>query len=320
MSSYANSDPLGVETEVTVHRLVDFEVGDGDGRTLLTRVIPWNTPTQVSDPPHHIPYLESWAPGAFDKQLKAANRVDVLLNFEHHQGISNVVGRGVELRNGSDGLHGTFRMLSGQDADKALELVREQVATGLSVEAVVKRSERVDGVVVRKDARLVNVALCRNPAFEQAQVLAVRQEVEAPPNPDEPPTPPDDEQAALKRYDGLRPQPFTADEVERLERLGIDPVRRAIVDRPWDGSASRYADTAAYCAACLIDDNPAGADKTQAMCHLPIKEPNGDININAVRNAMARVMQVQTSSANKSAARTRLQQILNQYNNRRGNS
>lgn len=163
--------------EVVVHRIVGFDVG-GDGRTLHTRVIPWNTPARVSDPPHFRPYQESWAPGAFDKQLNAANRVDVLMNFEHEQGIGGVVGRGIQLTNETDGLHGVFRMLGGPDGDKALELVNDGVLTGLSVEAVVRHSQPVDGLVVRTDARLVNVALCRTSraAFKDSQVLAVRQE------------------------------------------------------------------------------------------------------------------------------------------------
>ena len=56
----------------------------------------------------------------------------------------------------------------------------------------------------------------------------------------------------------------------------------AITDRPWDGSASRWPDTASYCSSCLIDTNPSGEDKTQDNCKLPIKEPGGDINKNAL--------------------------------------
>ena len=62
----------------------------------------------------------------------------------------------------------------------------------------------------------------------------------------------------------------------------------AITDKPWDGSASRWPDTASYCASCLIDLNPSGTDgdkKTQDNCKLPIREPNGDINSNALGSA-----------------------------------
>ncbi len=61
----------------------------------------------------------------------------------------------------------------------------------------------------------------------------------------------------------------------------------AVVDKPWDGSASRWPDTDAYCASCLIDTNPPGKPKIQANCKLPIKEPGGDINKNALGAAAA---------------------------------
>ena len=61
----------------------------------------------------------------------------------------------------------------------------------------------------------------------------------------------------------------------------------AITDKAWDGSASRFADTNAYCASCLIDTNEPGKDKVQSNCKLPVKEPNGDVNSNAVHAAAA---------------------------------
>ena len=51
-------------------------------------------------------------------------------------------------------------------------------------------------------------------------------------------------------------------------------VHRAIEEvTSWDGSASNYADTNAYCKACLIDVNPAGKAKAQSHCMLPVKAP-----------------------------------------------
>lgn len=61
----------------------------------------------------------------------------------------------------------------------------------------------------------------------------------------------------------------------------------AIVNKPWDGDAARYPDADSYCAACLVDDNPSGKDKVKNLCHLPVKEPNGDINSNGVHAAAA---------------------------------
>ena len=61
----------------------------------------------------------------------------------------------------------------------------------------------------------------------------------------------------------------------------------AVVDKAWDGSASRFPSTEAYCSSCLIDLNEAGKDKTQSNCKLPIREPGGAINKNALGAAAA---------------------------------
>lgn len=73
-------------------------------------------------------------------------------------------------------------------------------------------------------------------------------------------------------------------------------------NKPWDGSASKYPSTDAYCAACLIDTNPAGQDKVQALCKLPIKEPDGTINTNALSSAAAALAGARNALKDVSAA------------------
>jgi len=84
----------------------------------------------------------------------------------------------------------------------------------------------------------------------------------------------------------------------------------AYVDKAWDGSASNYPDTDAYCDACLIDDNPSGQDKVQALCKLPVKDANGDTNVNAVHAAAAALAGgrggVKASPASKKTAARKL--------------
>jgi hypothetical protein len=84
----------------------------------------------------------------------------------------------------------------------------------------------------------------------------------------------------------------------------------------WDGSASNYKDSDAYCAACLIDSNPDGKPKTQDNCKLPVKEPDGDVNTNALSAALgalngARNALADVSPADKKAAAKKL---LSYYN------
>ena len=245
----------------------------GDGRTLDLRVVPFNTVARVSDDGGRTVYEEMWMPGAFDRQLSAPNRVDVLVNFEHQQGIAGVVARGTELRDTGDALDMTARMLSVPDADKALELVNEGVVGGVSLEAVPVKSERgADGVVRRYAARLINVALCRAPAFADAAVLAVR---ESPPDeepaPDDPPPEPD--------------SPKASEADEALQRIGYEPLlKRAVVRKPWNGDAARFTDEE-YQRSCLIDRG--GDAPVKERCSLPVLEPNGDLNVNALGPAAA---------------------------------
>lgn len=60
----------------------------------------------------------------------------------------------------------------------------------------------------------------------------------------------------------------------------------AVTDQKWDGSASRWSDAPSYCDSCLINGNTGDrANWTKDACKLPVREPNGDININALSSA-----------------------------------
>jgi HK97 family phage prohead protease len=255
---------------------------DGDGRTIDLRIVPYNTPAQVADPPHFRPYQESWLPGVFERQMNAVNRVKVLLNFEHEAGLRGVVGHGVSLQDHQDGPQGTFRVHANSDGDKALELVREGLLTGISMEAIPLSSRRVGDVVERVRAHLDKVALCRFPAFEKAEVLAVR---EAP--------------------SVVPPEPVAMpDEMtERLAALGIELLHRVtVVRKPWDGSAARFTDEE-YQRSCLIDRGGDGPVKER--CSLPVLEPNGDVNSNALGAAAGRLSALGNVSTEMKASAAR---------------
>src|SRR5262245_8179030 len=273
---------------------------DGDGRTLDLRIVPYNTVARVSD--GREPYDEMWMPEVFDRQMSAANRVDVLVNFEHERGIGGVVGRGVELRETPAGAEGTFRILRGTDGDKVLELVNEHIVTGVSLEGIPTKTVREDGIVKRVKARLVNIALCRMPAFVDAQVLAVREEPK--PEPDEPDEPAPEEPELVT-------DPMFVDQL--LERLGWTPlVTRATTDRPWDGSAARFTDEQYQRSAlfCRPGDEPP-----KTRCSLPVLEPDGTLNTRALGAAAGRLNQVtNVSSAQKASAARKLIRYYGQAN------
>jgi HK97 family phage prohead protease len=293
----------------TFTRATPLELDEGDGRTLIGRVVPYNVIADVADPPTYQPYKEQFAPGAFRAQLAAANRIDVLLNYEHRQGISDIVGRGVSLDDKPDGLYGTFRMLTHADGDKALELYHAGVLRGLSTEFSVRPngSRTVDGVVTRMDARIGNVALCREygsgtggpkAAYPGAEVLAVRTDddridVEAPDSP------PNVTVAVSEGSTSLVP----ALDWERLGAIGIPALLvRAVVRKPWDGSPARFTDEQ-YAASCLIDRG--GDAPPKERCSLPVLEPNGDLNVNALGAAAGRIGTVQGATSEQKAAAAR---------------
>jgi Escherichia/Staphylococcus phage prohead protease len=196
-------------------RKFSTELTEGAGRTVDVRIVPYGETAEAADGfggvPKGVAYREEWMPGAFDGQMRAAHRV--LLNFEHQQGIAGVIGKGLELREAADGLHGSFKLLDSPDGDKALLLVREGVLAGVSLEAYAKKSVRTAaGVVRRVKAHLRNVALCREPAFAGAVVLAIR------------------EQQFVLDEELLPVQP-DLEVVERCRRLGI-PIPAALKAHP----------------------------------------------------------------------------------------
>lgn len=152
-----------------------------DGRNVEMFCAPFDTPALVVDPPPFgdgIPYEEEFARGAFAGAVKAPNRV--YLEFEHWlPGLSGIIGRGASLEERDDGLYGHFRMLNGQDGDKALELIHDDVLTSASVFFEEMRNRRMpNGRMRRERVNLKRVSLCQEGAYPEARVLAVRSKPE----------------------------------------------------------------------------------------------------------------------------------------------
>lgn len=245
-------------------RSFEAEVTEGDGRTIDLRLVPYNVATTVADAPDFKPYRESFLPGAFAAQTRAADRLKVWLNFEHEQGLRGIVGHGVQLEDGDSDLRGSFRVHDNADGDKALELVREGILTGASIEFAALRSRVQDGIVQRLRAHLDKVSLCRFPAYADAAILGVRQQV------------------LIDELPETHPPNF-----ERLEALGIlPPFEGAISRRPWDGSPDRFTDEQ-WTRSCVIDRGSGALAKDRYS--LPVIEPNGDLNVYALRAASAQL-------------------------------
>lgn len=177
--------------EMDAHMLQDHEAPDrglirrtfaadvrvGDGRTVDVRLVPFGEVARVADPPDYQPYDEEWLAGCFDHQLNAANRVHA--NYEHQEGVTNVVGHGVALRRANDGYHLTTRIHDTNAGNTTLELLNGGALPGVSLEAIpVKNIRTAGGVVQRVKANLRGMAFCRQGAFAGAEVLAVRSAIE----------------------------------------------------------------------------------------------------------------------------------------------
>jgi HK97 family phage prohead protease len=177
MTIVETTEALEVPVDLVAVRKYSATLEAGDGRTVDMRIVPYGERVESDDGlggvPRGVRYTEEFVAGVFDHVLNAPNRV--LLDFEHGDRIDDVVGRGVSIEDRADGLHGAFRMLETPGGETALALVREGVLGGASVECRFLRSIRGrDGVVRRMKAKLVKVALCREPAYSGAVVLGVR--------------------------------------------------------------------------------------------------------------------------------------------------
>jgi HK97 family phage prohead protease len=272
----------------------------GDGRTIEAMIVPYNQVATVADPPRFEPYQEMFLPGAFRQQVTAAGRVRVWLNFEHEQGLRGIVGHCAGLEDRPDGLHGSFRAANGPDGDKALDLVREGLLSGLSLEFIAERSRMLNGVTQRLRARLDKVSLCRFPAYQAAQVLAVREQPELEEEPPPPPSPgPPPPTVTLTNAPAgttiIAGVPLPEDLRGRLEALGVEPLRRiAISKKPWDGSASRFTDEQYQRSTLLCRP---GDEPPKTRCSLPVLEPDGALNINALGAAAAALSGARTPLA-----------------------
>jgi len=87
----------------------------------------------------------------------------------------------------------------------------------------------------------------------------------------------------------------------------------ATTAKPWDGSASRWPNAGAYCDACLINENTGPRSGwTKDKCHLPVKEPDGRVNLRALAAAAARLNQTKASPASLAAAKAKLRRLYAQ--------
>ena len=163
-----------------IRRTFATEISAGDGRTVDVRIVPYGERITHNDglggKPRGVDYQEEYLPGVFAHQVNAAHRV--IANYEHGEGIGDIVARGVSLRESADGFHGTFRLLDNEAGNTMLELISQGAVDGVSVEARAVRNIVNGGLIQRAKAHLMGVAFTRFAAYKGARVLALREEAE----------------------------------------------------------------------------------------------------------------------------------------------
>lgn len=143
----------------------------GDGRTVHGLAVPYNAPQFIYDG-----LTEEFVSGAFDHQLRAANRVR--LAREHVQLGGSMIGAARVLRDTPDGLYFEARVSKTAVGDETLELVKDgalrQVSIGFRERP--HGSRRTDANVIQRTAAdLFEIALVMEGAYgEQAELAGVR--------------------------------------------------------------------------------------------------------------------------------------------------
>lgn len=94
--------------------------------------------------------------------------------------LENYYGELIALREVGDALVGDFEVFPGVREDKLLRLVTSGTVTGVSLAAVIRESEKIRtpaGIVeeVTRFGRLDGVSITPTPAYDDAEVLAVRE-------------------------------------------------------------------------------------------------------------------------------------------------
>lgn len=98
---------------------------------------------------------------------------------------------------------------------------------------------------------------------------------------------------------------------DRAAKGGTPAMASGFTNKPWDGSANRWPDAASYAESALINLNTGPRSNwTKGNVKLPIQEPSGEYNTNAIHAAVAALAGgrggVQAPPAAKKAAARKL--------------
>src|SRR5262245_27167682 len=156
---------------------VDLELrADGDGRTFEGIAVPWEVETDLDGWLHEV-----WTKGAFNHQLRAANRVSV--GQGHIPLGGTLIGSLRQMRDDAKGLYVAGRISDIPAGNDALTLMRDKALRELSIgfyrvaggDAITRRADGGPTIRMNK-ADLFEVALTPNGQYgSKAEISGLRQ-------------------------------------------------------------------------------------------------------------------------------------------------
>lgn len=162
--------PAAPHIEPDAVELVERAEGEGDGRTLVIRLVKWGEVAEHT----HEGIRETFERGAF----AGTDPTRVTIEAQGHG--NEIVGRGVSLEEREDGAYLTARVASTSGGNDLLTLIREGLLGAASVVFRPIQSVAAPGGLVRRTlVELARVAVLDRGAYPSAAVVAVRSEQEA---------------------------------------------------------------------------------------------------------------------------------------------
>src|SRR4249920_2855601 len=132
----------------------------GDGRSVVLKLLTYNRDYTVSDDGVRA-YTERWKQGAFRRSLAHNGGTGHALTYEHDvpgRPRALPVGGSKRLWEDGDALMMEGRISRTSQGDDLVELLRDEVVRGVSIDTLVFRSTPFVGGVERVEARLRSVA------------------------------------------------------------------------------------------------------------------------------------------------------------------
>lgn len=283
-------DLVGTEFEldrVDVHMGGNVTTYQNEREEESAGLLPWNAVLVVEDTP------------SGDRRLfesKSLTWRDLPLPFmwqkvnaEGHAG-SVVVGRIDEIWREGDQLRGRGVFNDSSEAREVIELRRNDMVRGVSVDAdSAQITFDEENELVRFTAgRIAGATIVPIPAFQEA---------------------------TLNLEEGREAADALLD-VEADAEMTATLAEFAVTDKSWNGDSSRFTPEEWRKSTILHRKSTEGQDPlTKSLHSLPILEPNGDLNRNAVHAAAGRINQVTNATSEEiAAAKKRLRSAYNRLN------